>query len=482
MKRNRLFIVLAVAAGGACPASAAADAPWSAPVDIGPRVARVAAPSLQLTTRGNALLTWGLRAAEPATPAAPSTDRVAIASRASDGTLARTTLRDDVVTQVACGTRCVAVLRQRTVQRGRVTLGVSIGSGPTRLRRLQTLARYLPAGFREIERPDTPVIAAHPSGAVAVAWVEAEGRRLRVAMRRPGAAFGRPRTVAAGGASALHVPRIAFHGRDVVTVAWVRVTRVAVHTRRTVEARVVRFAGRLPAAQVVGPAPQSYTDLRIAAAPGGRAVVAWGSVHGTVSGFQDRWIVRAAIRERGSRRFGSARTLDPGAVKEAGAPGELDLVMASDGTATATWSAYTRRQPAATVEVRAATAHPGGRFAAAQAIGPGALASNAHLSDVAASPAGAVVATWTSYAGGFGRELVMAAVRPAGAPTFGPPEVVARIRTSYFNAVSPTPTAAIDDAGAATVVWAAEDTAGEPPMHVPMSAVLRLATRPGGGG
>jgi hypothetical protein len=61
------------------------------------------------------------------------------------------------------------------------------------------------------------------------------------------------------------------------------------------------------------------------------------------------------------------------------------------------------------------------------------LAQNVHLWDIAASPAGAVVATCTSYA------------------------------------------------GAATVAWTAEGTTGEPPM-VPMSAVLRLATRSGGGG
>jgi len=43
-----------------------------------------------------------------------------------------------------------------------------------------------------------------------------------------------------------------------------------------------------------------------------------------------------------------------------------------------------------------------------------------------------------------------------------------------FNGVDAAPAAAIDGRGVPTVVWAAESTTGEPPLHVPMSSVVLL--------
>ena len=184
--------------------------------------------------------------------------------------------------------------------------------------------------------------------------------------------------------------------------------------------------------------------------------------------------MRAATRAAGAARFAPAQVLDPGAVKQAGAPGELGAAIAADGTATVAWSAYTRQTSIAFSDLRAATARPGRRFGPPQTIAETGIDG---LSDFAASPSGAAVATWTAYPPGRGRAVVMAAVRPAGAGAFGPPEVVAPARHSVLNPVAPAPVAAIDDAGKATIAWAAEDVTGEPPLHVPMSAVLRLATR-----
>lgn len=252
------------------------------------------------------LLTWRMRLLEPATPQAPSTDRAVVATRAADGTLVRRALRDDVVPQVPCGSRCVAVLRQRSVARRRVGLGVSIGSGagPPRT---SAHARPLPAeGLQRGESASAPAIATHPGGAVAVAWIEAEGRWLRVALRRPGAAFGRPRTIATQERGTLRLPRLVFHARAAVTLAYTRESIVANRRRRAVEARRVPIRGAAEPRQVVGPAPESQTDLRIAASPGGRTVVVWGDVHGTVMGFESRWVVRAAIRARSARRFAAA--------------------------------------------------------------------------------------------------------------------------------------------------------------------------------
>ena len=480
MTSRRFVLTLSVALTGALPAGAAADAPWTEPVGLGPGVARVASPSLTPASPTTTLLTWGMRLLEPATPLAPSTDRVVVATRAADGTVLRRTLRDDVVTQVACGPRCVAVLRQRSVARRRVVLGVSIGSGAAGLGRLQTLARYLPKGISEGESASVPAIAAHPRGAVAVAWIEAEGRRLRVALRRPGAAFGRPRTIATEQRGTLRLPRLAFHDGAGVTLAYTRESIVANRRRRNVEARRVPVSGAAEPRQVVGPAPESQTDLRIATSAGGRTAIAWGNVHGTVMGFESRWVVRAALRARSARRFAAAQVLDPGAVKEAGAPGRLGLGIAADGTATVAWSAHTRALPIPATEVRAASARPGRRFGPHQAVSP--QEGYGGLSDLAVAPNGAALLTFAAYGGGFGSQLIVAAVRPAGAPTFGPPEIVARTRHSMFNAVDAAPAAGIDGSGVPTVVWAAESTTGEPPLHAPMSSIVLLSTRSTGAG
>ena len=478
MTSRRFILALSVALTGALPASAAADAPWTEPVGLGPGVAWVASPTLVPASPTTTLLTWRMRLLEPATPLVPSTDRAVVATRTGDGTLVRRTLRDDVVTQVPCGPRCVAVLRQRSAARRRVVLGVSIGSGAARLGRLHTLARYLPKGVSEGEGANVPAIAAHPGGAVAVAWVEAEGRRLRVAMRRPGAAFGRPRTIATEERGTLRLPRLAFHDRAAATLAYTRESIVGNRRRRAVEARRVPIRGAAEPRQVVGPAPESQTDLRIAAASGGRTVIAWGNVHGTVMGFESRWVVRAALRARNARRFAAAQVLDPGVVKQAGAPGRLGLGIAADGTATVAWSAYTRVLPYPATEVRAATARPGRRFGPPQGVSP--QEGYGGLSDLAVAPDGSALLTFVGYTEGFARQLIVAAVRGAGTPTFGPPEIVARARHSAFNAVDASPAAGIDGSGVPTVVWAAEGTTGEPPLHAPMSSVVLLSTRSSG--
>lgn len=129
--------------------------------------------------------------------------------------------------------------------------------------------------------------------------------------------------------------------------------------------------------------------------------------------------------------------------------------------------------------MRAATAPPGRRFGAHQSVSPQEAVGG--LSDLAVAPNGAALLAFAAYTGGSGRQLIAAAVRPAGSQTFGPPEIVARTRVSVFNSVDEAPAAGIDGSGVPTVAWAAESTTGEPPLHAPMrldrAAVNPLARR-----
>jgi hypothetical protein len=468
--------------------AARADAPWSAPAEIGPRVARTDAPVLDFLRAGVPLLTWNARAAEPTAPVFPETDRVLLATRAADGTIDQAMLRDDAAAQAPCGARCVAVLRRRTVaarHHRRTVLRVSIGTGPGALGPARTIAAYDEAEQFDEQLIGTtgPVIAADRGGAVAVAWVEAQrtlaggspqGYRLRLVTRAPHGTFGHARTIAEAGRGLLRQPRLAFHGREAVTVAYVRESRTGNHTQRIVQARLVRLRGAARAAQALGPAPQSFTDLRVAAAPGGRTVVAWGNVHGTVMGFEDRWVVRAAIRPATASQFAPAQVLDRGAVKDAGAPGEVAAGIAADGSATVAWSSVARAVPVDGADVRVVTARPGRRFGPPQTLASGGVDK---VEDLAVSQRGAGLLTWTHF--GPGRSLsIMAAYRPPGAAAFGAPERVTNFAPSFFNALDPAPSAAIDDGtGQAAIAWAGDTTAGDPPLHVPLSAVLRLATR-----
>jgi hypothetical protein len=260
---------------------------------------------------------------------------------------------------------------------------------------------------------------------------------------------------------------LTFHARREITVTYVREAR-----RRTVEARIVSLGRYALAPQTLGPAPESYSDVRIVAAPGGRTVVAWANVHGTEMGARSRYVVRAALREPNASRFRRSQLLDPGIVNVA-APGELGAQIADDGTATVAWSSYTSTKAfTAPVEVRAATAAPGRRFAAPQV-----LTANGHLDDLVVGGAGAALAVWTSYDGG--GATIGAALRPSSAAAFGVAEAVTVIPLRTIAPLVPAPDAAYDPGtGRFAVLWAIDSTSvTDPPMQIPGTARLLLATR-----
>jgi hypothetical protein len=484
--RNWALVFAVVASFAVPPGLATAAAPWSEPVDLGPRTGWLSSPRLDFAAAGTPQFTYSFLTAMP-TPQLPSpVSRSAFARRQPDGTVIRDVLRDDMIAQARFGRRSWVVLRYRAPQGadGRALLRVSTGTRPGELGAPQTLARYVvpdyhyePATFGS----SLPQIASGPSGNVAIIWTEVrwrradgstQGARVRLIYRVAGGRFSHPTTVAEQAPrGALRNARLTFHGRSAVTVTYVRNAPTGTHTRRTVEARVVRLGGRRLAPQTLGPAPESYNDVRIAAAPGGRTVVAWGNVHGTVMAARSRYTVRAALRDPTDRRFGAAQVLDPGVVN-VGSPGELGAGIADDGSATVAWSAYASTEFFPPAEVRAATAAATGRFAAPQV-----LTTNGRLTDLVVANHGATLATWTTYADG--GETIRTALRPSRATAFGAPETVAVLPLRSFSPVAPDPDAAFDPGrDRFAVIWAIDDSTGtEPPTQIPGSARLLLATR-----
>lgn len=477
--RLRAVALAALAASLLAGPDARAAAPWSEPVDLGPGTGSISGQSLDFAAAGTPQFTYTFRTAVPTLQQPNPPRRGAIARRRPDGTVIRDVFHDDALALTRFGRRAWAVLRFRTSPSldGRALLRLSTGSGPGQLGPPQTVARYRIAEDYDsaIVGESLPRIASGPAGGIAIVWTELAGEsttRVRVAYRLAGGELSRPMTVAMQGPrGTLRHPGVAFRGRSAVTVAFVREARVAGRTHRTVEARDVRLGDSAVTSQTVGPAPESYTDLRIAAAPGGRTMVAWANVHGTEMGAESPYVVRAALRAPGARRFGAPQVLDPGVV-QVGPPGALGTGIADDGTATVAWSAYASTalfDPP--VEVRAATAAPSHHFAARQV-----LTTSGHLTDLVVAGNGATLATWLDYSPGTG--TVGAALRPAKAAGFGPAETVAAVPLRTFSPLDPGPDAAFDPGtGRFSIIWAIDESAGTQP--VPGSARLLLSTRQG---
>ena len=177
------------------------------------------------------------------------------------------------------------------------------------------------------------------------------------------------------------------------------------------------------------------------------------------------WTVRAAIRPA-KGRFGRAVVIDPGD-GQFGAPKDLAVAVAADGSATAAWM-NDRGDPASPqYPVRTATASPAGGF------GPiTQLADTGILGSVATAPDGTTLVTWADLTPGWefvGPQSgdIVAALRAPGAAALGPPESV------FSGPFHDVPAAAAFDpsTGRPTTVWATADAAG--------SGRIQLSTRAG---
>ena len=436
------------------PASGAAAVSWSAPTTLGPEGGSVINPSIAFASAGGPLISAGFRPEVAYSPGLP----LQTVTRLFGGTTQRGQVRL-VAPPVAYGAGRAAYLRRSARDRDIapiMTLGVSLGDvagNPGRFHHLSSLAV-----------PDSAAIAANDAGVVAVSWTEATrgiDGRVRLAVRRGEGRFARPVTVAAGavgrptgGTVSGRGVALAVDGRGQVIVAYQRERGRA----RTIEARIL--GRRLGKPQTLGP-QRGLVDLSAAEAPSGRAVVAWGS-QDVGEEANEAYRVYASVRSAGAARFATAQALDRGgpAIRPAGT---VALAIGRDGSAVVAWSSPLGSYAAGTRSaVRVATAGSRGRFGAQRELAP-----SGAVGDVAIGADGAAIVVWSQLEGEQEPVQAIAALRPAGASDFGPPEAASPSeRASY-------PAAAFDPrTGQPVVVWSATPAGAQ-------GQVLRVARRSG---
>jgi hypothetical protein len=463
---------------------AQAAGPWSAPVDVGPPSDYVEAPRLAFSPAGTGLVGWLMRlGGEPGAIGGPIqghndgySGRIApLGSSGAPGPVR--TLPDSIAAGPALdATGRGLVLRTLVLscdpncayRRKRMTWSnVSRNGTVGRAHRLATATMT-----------DPPALAVDARGDAVAAWSEYRppaGRRelwgsfrIRAAWRPARAAFGRPVTLLTtqaldyehNGAVSAAIGR---SGRAVVVFADVR--ERPGRDRRLVLAWTHGSRGGFSRRLVVGP-HAGFTRMASAVTDRGRAFVAWGTQDGGEQADKP-WVVRAATLAPGDRRFSKAQTLDPG--RGVNRPvGVIALAVDADGGATAAWSGVRwRSYTDFSFPVTTATSDRQGRFARATEIAPfGAVG------DVAVRADGAAIVTWAQTAGQVLTGQASAAVRPAGAQSFGAPEAIAEPDvasppTAAFNPVTGSPIAA----------WAARPTGVDTSMGIGRTAILRFATR-----
>jgi hypothetical protein len=195
-----------------------------------------------------------------------------------------------------------------------------------------------------------------------------------------------------------------------------------------VRALTLTAAGRPGPARTLGPA-YGVATVVAAVAPGGRAVVAWGT-YDAGEEIDQPCRIFAASRDAGGARFASARQLDRGGVRGR-STGHPHLAVTSRG-ALLTWNVV---EPHHHRPVRVARAAARGGFGPARTLGEGTAG------DVAMRADGTALVAWTQDFRAYA-----ALVRPGGA--FGRAEAVSdRDRAQDLHA-------AFDRAGRARLEWA----------------------------
>jgi hypothetical protein len=421
----------------------AAAAPWSEPVSVGAPEFGSGDPAIAFARDGTSVLSTNA----VARPNGVSTGRLVI--RAPDGTVTATRLPGQLAAEpVVYGRGRLALLYMRgsVGPRGRTRLSVSFGTtaAPVSGLRPHVLATFAPA---QAELGGGPAIAVSGQGEVAVAWTEflQRGRiqglgihRLRLAVRPPGRAFGRPRTLAT--ASGVIQDAALAYGRTGDLLVAYGTERVRERTRRTVQARLRRAHRAFGPAQVLGP-HEGLLDLSAAMARSGRAAVAWGTQDGgEEAGVPYR--IRAATRAPGSATFGRVQLLDSGGGVVERPYGALALGLGPDGSATVAWSNIANGSN----PVRVSIAGPSTRFRPAGQVAP-----NGAVADVAVRSDGAALMLWTAFTEEPDADnQIQAAVRPPGALAFGSTENVSALEPRQLSLGR----AAFDPVtGRAAVVW-----------------------------
>ena len=448
-------------------ANAMAEAPWSAPLDVGPRVGKVSAPSIAFAPDGSALLDWRATSAAPAS----ETEQVLVATLRADGRIvARSSLR-------ARCRRAVALWRALCRRSAPASAAGAIwcvaprasqrGSGTTERTSGMRNRSEIRSGDRSF---DPPAMTADGAADVAVRLVDTFDRS-----RSPGRIGCALRCAAPAGRSARRSHRrSAAARRRAARASLDRLSRsedaasccrrdtcaiglVSAATRAVVEARHAA-SGRGLVAQRLGPAPELHRSTR-----GGRP----------------RRTDGGGVGKRPSDRHGRAIALDrsgsdPAARLDAFAPRRPSIQAPSQALESRRRSDSASRQrhghgrlvgpvpvrPAVweELEIRCCQ-HTPGRAVRACA---GACHRRTRLSDLEVAPDGTALATWSDDQAAPRRNCGGAAARrPAQA--FMAPERVAWVQPrGRAHRRPPPPRDSARRNGRPFIVWATTTARGRP--------------------
>lgn len=289
-----------------------------------------------------------------------------------------------------------------------------------------------------------PLMAASEDGRIAIVYNDrTEGTEaLRLAVREPGGEF-EQRAIGPPGAEDVALD-VGANG-DIV-VAW-REDEFYRRDSGRIKARVQRRGHGLGRVEDLGPG-ETTTTLDASVADDGHVTVAWSAVdffattRGS-SGVNSPVVVRAAVRPPGPHPFEPTQTL-----YDSGEPTEVVTDLAVDSSASAAtvaWTANERDAQGLTrFSIQIATTDAGRRFGA-----PTPIALDGSL---VVAPDGSATATWTPLRRDQERDYVyddglLAAFRPGAALSFGPTETVSDER-AYDGRLALNPRD-----GRPTVVW-----------------------------
>lgn len=488
---KRLLLALVAAAFGVAPQAAAADAPWSAPVNVGPPSDYVMSPALAFAPSGAGFASWLVRA-QPAgadglpgavsVKAGPDNDGIGgrLATLGASGGPSRLVRTHDTI---AAGPALDAG------GRGVVLRTLVLGSDPSGYRKVRLSWSAVGRGgtLGKLHRLATATLVTPPSVAVdargdaLAAWVEYVApplhhgnvyygygtNRVVAAWRPAGGGFGRPavllRTqyVDSEHGGTVHVA-MSRSGRAVVAYDDARETRHG--ERRHVLAWTRTPRSRFSRTLVAGP-HDGFADLAAVVTSTGRAVLVWGSQDGGEEANRP-WIVRAASLAPGAHRFSRVQVLDPGG--GVNRPwGDVVAAAGPAGTVLAAWSGVRVGTSGRLFPVETATSAANGVFGAVQTLAPmGAVGGAAVRGD------GTQIVTWARMLGYQLTDQATAALRPAGQPSFAAPEPIAAPDHALPPAVAFDPRT-----GAPVVAWPARPNGTDPSEGIGTTAILRIARR-----
>jgi hypothetical protein len=431
MRSFRLISTAALTASLLGAGVAQADAPWSEPVTPTSGINAFWRPSLTFTGDGHAVATLD-GSGSCCAPGARGLSRILVAEQGAS-TFTEVGRTVHLAGPATYGARGVAYLRTPPLAPGqsindvKVTrLGVSLGTVPGSLGRFQPLARVAQYPVDVKAR-----IAADPRGNVAAAWIEPRRSSLRIALRRPGQAFGRATTLAAGGFRISEIELAYGANGDLVVSFKRRNTRVGGPGPKSPEiaVRIKRAGRRFGPIQSVGPA-RAVASIATAVAPTGRAVVAWGTQDAGIEA-NEPWTVRAALLRSGAHRFSSSQLLDPGVV--ARPVGPVRAAIGPNGAATVAWSGVAGTRGPLSYPVRVATARPTGRFGAGAQFAPSGRAL-----DVVTARDGTTSVLWgpSTDPDNVVLDRTLVSRRASGASVFAPPEAVSHDEPAASAAIA----------------------------------------------